>query len=495
MEERSRTLSARTRHPFPRGMVQGILGSRAHTQLQLEHARQLDRARQYCGFSQVVVPGIFSADMGFVPEALQEKQLSPYLDLLFDSYLETNVTPIIHIDCVPEFLQDKQDSATSSWKSSAPRPKLFTKWLQCVELFFQHMKLRSGEDALADWTVLIGRHGQDLSSCEETQQDFFRFYEKTAKKVKDCCSAISVGGPGVAIEEHAFLDQFCTYCSDFEVPLDYLCLDACILDTADPTKKPTLLARRPALRERDTKSYEVIRNHYDKAPPLIITGFSAVHNEAYALHDSYVYPSLMLDALMELRSEVQGVWIKRLSDLEESKGAGLGMYRGASGIFTGHGYRKPLAHVCSFLNAFGSQELVHDYKDCLASIDETGRLHVLLWQSFQPKKKLVAQVYFGNSHPPLEESALQLAISDLAPGHYQLKESRIGYQRGDLYSLYLDQEKPSHSSRRDASLYREASQAVTTESRITIRSDRTLRLELPMHMGEVIYLQANPASL
>lgn len=498
MESLTRDLNASSTRSLRRSFSSGIVGSRAVLGLRHHYIDQVRRAHSECGFDSITVPGLFLDEMGFTPRSLKKKQTFVYTHLLFDTLLDTGITPVIHIDSVPSTIAAEGTKDRYWWKQPVSIPRSYPRWLNLVEHFLEEMVHRYGISRVSSWKILLGSDSDYYAAFNYSENDFFRFYEKTARIIKKVVPNLQVGGPSSSAQDTRFLERFFSRVKDFEVPLDFIALQAYRYDTGvdgSSGSKIILPAKTRSIIQQAVGTLALIEKSFDIPPPLYFTSFGITRSEPAALHDSYLGAVMLLHELQQTRHNVAGTWIRRVSDIEESSGPPPELFHGASGLYTANGLEKPVCQIFKFLEKLGDQELIHEYEDCIATTDKDGGIQVLLWHPFIFSRDVVSNVLFNSSHPPDEEGKYTLRLKGLAPAHYHLKESRIGFKLGDPYSLYLEQNRPGSFSMEDLALYRDISVPVTTSSRVTVRSDRLLHLQLPLRSGDVVFLEAKPASL
>lgn len=111
----------------------------------------------------------------------------------------------------------------------------------------------------------------------------------------------------------------------------------------------------------------------------------------------------------------------------------------------------------------------------------------------QPDQKVSNRPFYTRLHPAADIEPLKVRLSGLRKGRYQLRMRRVGYQRNDAYSAYIEMGSPS--ALMPAQL--QALQALTQDrpeiDRVLHVSDGAV-VDLPMRANDVVLIELRPAA-
>ena len=111
--------------------------------------QQLHDIQKNCPFRYIRFHGLFHEEMNLVSRHA-DGSLSfnfLYIDLLFDSLLETGIRPIVKLGLMPDILAKDQEYVFW-WKMNKSMPKDISEWTQLIEALVRHLTSRYGEDEL-----------------------------------------------------------------------------------------------------------------------------------------------------------------------------------------------------------------------------------------------------------------------------------------------------------------------------------------------------------
>nr|WP_251041039.1 helix-turn-helix domain-containing protein [Bacillus sp. ISL-45] len=177
--------------------------------LRRDFTDQLQQIQQENGFEYVRFHGIF-ADQLLV---YNEKQDGTYyfnfnhIDSLLDNLLKANVKPFIEIGFMPKDLASTEDKIFW-WNAFASPPKDMNRWLILLEAFFKHIINRYGLMEVRTWYFEFWNEPEVKSFWSGTEEEFFKLYEKSYKRIKRIDSEIRLGGFGLMSLADSWLENF-----------------------------------------------------------------------------------------------------------------------------------------------------------------------------------------------------------------------------------------------------------------------------------------------
>jgi xylan 1,4-beta-xylosidase len=147
------------------------------------------------------------------------------LDRIFDTFVETGVTPLVELGFMPEALSTHpepyrhnfpRDAVQTIYTGWAYPPKDYQKWSELVFQFVNHVRSRYGEEALKAWLWEVWNE-PDIGYWKGTPEEFFKLYDFSVDAVLRAYPAARIGGPdttGAASPRAAeFLRLFLEHCT------------------------------------------------------------------------------------------------------------------------------------------------------------------------------------------------------------------------------------------------------------------------------------------
>lgn len=202
----------------------------ASTLLRRDAIELLKRVHEELGIKRVRCHGIFNDDLGTITRFSQifglpmGEHIAEYnfykVGLVYDNLLSIGMQPFVELSFMPEALAS--DPTRSFIYGSIPSmPKDMECWKDYIRAFLSYLFHRYGEEEVTQWYFEVWNE-PDLASTfyEGNQMDYFRFYEETARAIKDFCPRLMVGGPASSASK--WIDIFVGYCRKHQAPLDFV---------------------------------------------------------------------------------------------------------------------------------------------------------------------------------------------------------------------------------------------------------------------------------
>ena len=158
------------------------------------------------------------------------------------------------------------------------------------------------------------------------------------------------------------------------------------------------------------------------------------------------------------------------------------------------GIKKPSFFAYKFLNQLAPEEVASSDPETYVTTDDRHDIKVLFWDLTKVKPDAVSnQAYFQKPHPATAKGDTVLALTHCHPGAYRMTVYRIGYNKNDAYSRYLDWGSPPNLSFQQAQQLKDlATGAPDSTSEVTVSADGTFTHRFPTRTNDVYLISLRP---
>lgn len=198
--------------------------------LRTDYARQLKFIHDELGIERVRFHGIFNDDMNTksnlsmvfpLPGAEEYKERNFHsCGIAYDNVLAAGMKPFVELGFMPKDLAGGDDQCVFFYKGNISMPADMDAWKQYIIDFIHYLQHRYGEEEVRTWYFEVWNEPDLSAFFHNTQQDYFKLYEATARAVKEADPLIRVGGP--ATSGSKWVAAFVRYCQENEVPVDFV---------------------------------------------------------------------------------------------------------------------------------------------------------------------------------------------------------------------------------------------------------------------------------
>lgn len=199
---------------------------RAIEGLREDWRRQLTELARRIPYQYIRFHGIFNDEMMVYSE---DKDGTPiynwsYVDELYDFLLEIGMKPFVELGFMPSKLARSKETVFW-WKGHISPPADMSKWKALVREFVRHCLNRYGAEEVAQWYFEVWNEPDLSGVCwAGTKEEYFNFYESTAREIKSVLPELKVGGPALgygSLWNDTWAEEFMDYCKSGNVPLDF----------------------------------------------------------------------------------------------------------------------------------------------------------------------------------------------------------------------------------------------------------------------------------
>lgn len=474
---------------FPKSFFYSIGAGRANEGLRADWQQQLSFIQQNIPFQYLRFHGIFADDMGVYFEDKEGKPIFnfQYIDVLFDLLLSQNIRPFVEFGFMPKLLASTPQTLFW-WNANISYPKDGSKWVQLIEASVNHWIERYGINEVKQWYFEVWNEPnlKDLF-FSGTQEDYFRLYTLTANAVKNVNKDLRVGGPATA--GMAWLPEFIEYCTNHNVPLDFVSthhygVKSGFLDhLGDQT---TVLHEDPlAIGNAVQQSRKEILNSSQPHLSLHFTEWSSSYTPRDPFHDSYLSAAYILHQLNKVDSFAMNMSYWTFTDIFEENGPRYTPFHGGFGLINYQSIPKASFFAYKYLAALGEKKLAVNHPTTLVGLNEEGGVNILTWDySHQhPSDSIGNQHYYNQDLPSKKIGVRNLELKNFNAGNYELTVYKTGYENNDAYTAYIKMGKPQQLSKAQVEDLKKASTDLPIETQV-VKVDKSGNLIFPISMNQ-----------
>lgn len=418
-------------------------------------------------------------------------------------------------------------------------PRDYDRWAALVQATVTHFIQRYGADQVATWYWELWNE-PDISYWQGTPEEYFALYDYTAAAVKEALPAARVGGPSTTHRGAAFLEAFLAHCATGAnartggtgAPLDFVSFHTkgaafprmygphtaegvVPVQRASPNVEKMLVDVREMLARiaeyAAFRDLPVLVDECDASVPAHWTiydnaNFGYRNTEYYAVFQCQQMKKLLdLDRLGLARVHLATTWSWYFE--------GERYFEGTRSLFTTDGIVKPVLNAYRMLGKLGNRRLAvessHGWAlerlasapppdapdrdtgcpedaggeeiDALATIDDAGRIAVLLW-------------YFADDQYRRGVGRAELALTGLTLGpRATLRHWRVDAARSNSYAAWSEAGRPRDPSTAQLAFIRARQDLAQFEPPrpVDVRNGE-LRLEIELPLPSVSLLELTP---
>jgi len=428
-----------------------IGAGRANEGLRADWQQQLAITKKECDFKYIRMHGLLNDDMGVYSEDKNgnSQYNYQYIDVLYDNILSIGMKPFVEFGFMPNALASGKETIFW-WKGNITPPRDYAKWENLIRNLTLHFTERYGQDEVKTWYFEVWNEPNLSGFWAGTQQEYFKLYTYSARAIKGVNKEYRVGGPATA--GAAWVPEMIDFCTKNAVPLDFISthtygVNQGFLDEFGTTG--TVLAKNKWSVSGDVlNSKKQIKNSSMPNLELHYTEWSSSYTPADPLHDSYHEAAYILEKLKQSGSAANSMSYWVFTDIFEEAGPRFTPFHGGFGLMNTQGIKKPAYYSYSLLNKLGETELQNTDSSSWACKNAKGDVQLLLWDyTYTLPDSVNNQQYYVRDLPAVEKGRLNINISGIPKGNYQLEIYQVGYKVNDAYSTYLELNKPNQLTR------------------------------------------------
>jgi xylan 1,4-beta-xylosidase len=464
---------------------------RAAEGLRADWMRDLETVHRECGFKYIRFHGLLHDEMGVYSEDKNGKPIYnfQYVDALYDSILNIGMKPFVELAFMPEKLKSN-DKTIFWWKGNISPPKDYEKWQNLIQALVKHWTARYGEEEVKQWYFEVWNEPNLDFFFSGTQAEYFKLYEHTAKAVKSVSPEYHVGGPATA--GRAWITETIDFANKNKVSLDFITTHDYGVNgigfDEDGNQKLFLVTDSNAIIGGVKDVNKQIKSSPMPNLPLHYTEWSSSYSPRDPVHDSYISAPYILSKLKGSAGYIDSMSYWTFTDIFEENGTVPNPFHGGFGMINFQGLRKPSFYAYQFLNRLGNEELTSNDAESWTTRSVNG-VQILLWNFTPPKTDESDQVFYKKDLPATNFGKVNIKISDIPAGNYQLDLYQIGYQVNDVYTDYLKIGAPQNLKREQVKELNGKNNGQTSENlQIKIKPKQTFTKEINLRENDVFLI-------
>jgi xylan 1,4-beta-xylosidase len=327
---------------------------RAALALRADWQAQLKRVHDELGMQHVRFHGILCDDMGTLVEQSGEFIYSFFnTDQIFDFLLSIGMRPFVELSFMPSCLASGNKTAFH-YRANVTPPRDYAQWSVLIRKLTQHWVDRYGLDEVRRWFFEVWNEPNLTAFGTGKQSDYFELFRYTFDAIKGVDKLLKVGGPATAA--NAWVDDFIKFCTDNDLPPDFISTHHYPTDAfgkpGDDTEAQLAASTRSALREEA----RAVRKQAGNLP-LYYTEWCTSSNPRDFMHDDPYAAAFIVKTVLEANGLVQGYSYWTFSDVFEENYFPSVPFQGGFGLLNIHGIAKPAYRAFQLLHELGTEML------------------------------------------------------------------------------------------------------------------------------------------
>lgn len=456
--------------------------------LRPDNLAHLRLVSQEIGFEHIRFHGIFHDSM----QAYREVDGRPVYDFtrigaVYDAILAAGMKPFVEVGFMPTDLASQQETIFY-WRANGAPPKDYDKWRDFIAAFATFLVERYGREEIRSWRFEIWNEPNLDGFWRGDQAEYFHLYDVTAGALRGVDPQLLIGGPSTA--GAAWVPDMIAHAGQSGAALDFITTHTYGVDGGffdEDGHDDNKLSPNPDAVIGDVRRVrEQIEASARAGLPLHFTEWSTSYNPRDPVHDAYLSAAFILEKVKRCEGMVQSMSYWTYTDLFEEAGPPPASFHGGFGLLNREGVRKASYFAYKYLNALGVDELAQD--DASAWVTRKGDdVAALVWDFSLPDQQESNRPYFRKLHPAEARPDIELALTGLTPGEYNLALNRVGFDANDAYSQYIRWGLPADIDAGQLATL----QALTADTpertrRIRVGSDGRALVRAPMRSNDVV---------
>ena len=480
--------------PFLTMFKECVGAGRANEGLRADWQQQLAYVKKECDFKYIRMHGLLTDDMGVYRE---DRNGNPqynfqYIDVLYDFILSIGMKPFVELGFMPEALASGRQTIFW-WRGNVTPPKDYQKWANLISQLTLHFTERYGAEEVKTWYFEVWNEPNLSGFWAGTKDEYFKLYKYTVNAIKSVNKEYRVGGPATA--GASWEVDLIDFCHNNNLPLDFISTHAYGVKQGyldEYGQSGTILDNNPMSLSIDVlNSRKEIEGSAMPNLELHYTEWSSSYTPADPIHDSYHQASYVLEKIKQVGNAANSMSYWVFTDIFEEPGPRFTPFHGGFGLLNYQGINKPAFYSYKFMNQLGNFELKNDDTRSWVCKDDKGNLQVLLWDfTYTLPDSVNNQDYYIRDLPAKTKEKVQIKISGMHEGTYNLEVYQIGYRVNDPYTTYYDMGRPNQLTKEQVKKIKELNNGSPISiEKINIQKGSTFFKELLIRENDVFLLK------
>lgn len=417
------------------------------------------------------------------------------LDSIFDFLLSHGIKPHIEMGQKPHIISYNVQNAIVEGTRNVEFADV-DEWERMLKEMLRHLVRRYGRSEIDTWRMELW-FNENKWDQEESLGIYFQLFDILHKTVKQYSDKMEVGGCGVRIDyQEASRIRLYTEWMKREHKPDFL---SCIIFAYDRGElKDDCYSKRctdnECVKHRILKEKKLMEQAGIDEIPLYITEWNLTASARNYINDSEFKGAYILKNMFDIYGEVDDMayWLgsDRVSEYYDSNK----LLYGGVGVMTKDGILKPAGFAYEFMTRLYSY-YVGKGDNYLISTDGHDSVGIVCHNQKQlgynyyfTKEDELEKEHLWKYFENRDELDLNLELTDLSDGEYQVRAHRINMQNGSVLTLWKEMDYELELSRNDIKYFRRACEPKLTIQKHEVKN-HTLSLTILMQPNEIVFVR------
>lgn len=442
---------------------------RAQEGLRADWQDQLLELQQCVGFTHIRFHGIFNDEMMVYRETEDGSPVYnwSYVDKLYDFLLQAGIRPFVELSFMPTPLR-RSNETIFWWKGNIAPPADQSKWDALVREFVCHCLNRYGLDEVKRWYFEVWNEPDLAGVCwAGTKEQYFAFYESTARAIKSVSAELRVGGPALgygSLWNDSWAADFMAYCRQGNVPIDFFSFHVYSEYPNRKEESGKLTTIMPP--SFYLKSIERLKTQIGASEmpglELHMTEWNFSLYDRNLVHDTmFMAPFVIYHALRTL-GELSSIAFWSFTDVFEESQVPPSPFYGGFGLINRNGLKKPGFYAFELLAKLG-KHIAAKGDGYVFTTNDDGSMQLLMYHYTHVDQLFASGDWSGLSetsrYTVFEERggrAYHLKLEGLS-GPYKLTSYRLDREHGSVFDEWLRMGKPDCPTKEELAYLRKKS--------------------------------------
>lgn len=454
--------------------------------------KQLTELARRIPFQYIRFHGIFNDEMMVYSE---EDDGTPsynwsYVDKLYDFLLDIGIKPFVELGFMPSQLA-RSNETVFWWKGHISPPSDMSKWKSLVREFVRHCLNRYGVEEVTQWYFEVWNEPDLSGVCwAGTKEEYFYFYESTAREIKSVLPELRVGGPALgygSLWNDTWAEEFMDYCKRGNVPLDFFSFHVYSEYPYRKSEGQSLTRMMPPSFYKDSICRMQQKMEQSGYPDLELhmTEWNFSLYDRHLLHDTMFMAPFVIHHALNTIGDMKSMTFWCFTDVFEESVPPPSPFHGGFGLMNKDGLKKPSYYALEFLQKLGDRILAKG-EGYICTQKSDGSLQLLLYHYVHMDHLFSSGDWSEMSelhrYEVFEEKGnrvFRINISQLT-GTYKYTKYQLDREHGSVFDEWVHLGAPAMMSKEEhAFIQGRSGPAIRTE--MILNSSWYQEINLPPH--------------
>lgn len=467
--------------------------------LRSEVREHLAILKEKLGFTYVRFSNIFTRQMLIDTGAADGQYNFSRLDSILDFLVAQNLKPHIELGQKPRRVQRTVQNRMV-YEDDAVLFADSTTWDRFFERMLRHLVRRYGVEEVETWKLELW-YDVRYERADEKADRYFELFDHTYEIKRRCCGGMELGGCGFqgdnAVGSMSQADFLAAWKSRAYLP-DYISYMYFAYEWGEVNEES--YSRRLTDNDGFLHKLQLFRAELERQglgnKAVYVTEWNLSISDRNYINDTCFKGAYLVKNLMDAYDLVGCIGYFLGSDRVSEYYDSSQLLFGGMGLLTKDGILKPAAYAIEFLNrlypyavARGENYLITTNRHHSYGIvcHNQKRLNFNYYFTAEDKLERENLWKYYEDRAPLE---LDLRLSDLADGSYQLKCYRINEENGSVMRTWAEMEFEEELTRNDVGYLRRVCEPKLTIQKAEVTGGE-LKVDLCLAPNELLYIRVN----